>query len=112
MLTQAKLTEIPIPLPHPKIQNEIVEKLERFTRLDKELRQELKKELEDRKTQYTFYLNSFFSPNKKFKNKMNKNNSFKWHTLGEVGKFVRGSGLKEKIFTNFGVGYVFQQPNL
>ena len=94
MLTQTKLSEITVPIPLLKVQNEIVEKLDQFAKFDKELRLELEKELEDRKQQYTYFLNTLFSFDTANKNDKKTENSVKWLTLGEVGKFIQGNGFK------------------
>ena len=107
MLTQAKLAEIPIPLPQPEVQNEIVRKLDQFTKLNKELGLELKKELEDRKRQFTYSLNTLFSFDSVRKNCNEKKNIVNWQSLGELGEFVQGTGLKENVFSNTGIGCVF-----
>ena len=35
-----------------------------------------------------------------------RNNGVVWKELGEIGKFIRGSGLQKKDFTNSGVGCI------
>ena len=81
--------KIKIPVPPLAIQEKIVEILDKFTQLETEL--------EARKAQYQFYRNQLLA----FENKQ-----VEWKSLGEVGKFIRGSGLQKKDFTESGIGCI------
>lgn len=56
-LNKVDIDNFPIPLPPLEIQNKIVEILDKFTELEKEL----EKELEARKKQYEYYRNKLLS---------------------------------------------------
>lgn len=92
-LSTTWLATYKIPVPPLLIQEKIVEILDQFT----ELETELEKELEARKAQYQFYRNQLLA----FENK-----EVEWKSLGEVGKFIRGSGLQKKDFTESGIGCI------
>lgn len=92
-LPQNLLGKIKIPVPPLAIQEKIVEILDQFTQLETEL----ETELEARKAQYQFYRNQLLA----FENK-----EVEWKSLGEVGKFIRGSGLQKKDFTESGIGCI------
>lgn len=107
-LTKGKLQEIPIPIPCPDnptksldIQHRIVEILDKFT----ELEAELEAELDCRKRQYEYYRNQLLSFDMLNRGGQ-KLNDVKIMTLGEIGTFVRGSGLQKKDFTPTGVGCI------
>ena len=96
---------IPIPCPdNPKrsleIQQTLVGILDKFTTLEAEL----EAELDCRKRQYEYYRNQLLSLDV-INNKGNLNN-VEVVTLGEIGTFVRGSGLQKKDFTPTGVGCI------
>ena len=96
---------IPIPCPdNPKrsfeIQQTLVDILDKFTTLEAEL----EAELDCRKRQYEYYRNQLLSLDV-INNKGNLNN-VEVVTLGEIGTFVRGSGLQKKDFTPTGVGCI------
>lgn len=86
-----KKAEIPVP-PLP-VQEEIVKILDSFTTLEAEL----EAELEARTRQYEFYRNQLLSF---------EGNLVEWKALGEVGEFIRGSGLQKKDFTESGIGCI------
>ncbi|GIJ97648.1 putative type I restriction enzyme specificity protein [Capnocytophaga stomatis] len=88
-LTKAKLVEIPIPLPPLSVQQEIANILDKFTALEAEL----EAELDCRKRQYQYYRDTLLT----------FGDNVEWKTLGEVGEFVRGTGLQKKDFTETGV---------
>ena len=88
-----EIKSILIPIPPLPIQHEIVNILDKFTRLEAEL----EAELEARKKQYEYYRNQLLC----FEGK-----EVEWKTLGEVGEFVRGNGLQKKDFTYNGVGCI------
>lgn len=90
-LTQAILDKIQIPIPPLKIQEEIVDILDKFTQFEAEL----EAELEARKKQYEYYRDDLL--NKK---------DVEYKSLGETGEFIRGNGLQKKDFTEAGVGCI------
>ena len=105
-LTKGKLQEIPIPIPCPDnptksldIQHRIVEILDKFT----ELEAELEAELDCRKRQYKYYRNQLLSFDMLNRGGGQKLNDVKIMTLGDLGTFVRGSGLQKKDLTTQGI---------
>ena len=74
-----------IPLPPLPIQEEIVRILDKFTTLEAEL--------EARKKQYEYYKD----------NLLTFGDEAEWKALGEVGAFVRGSGLQKIDLTTSGI---------
>jgi len=94
-ITKEEFTKFKIPIPPLKIQEEIVRILDKFTKLETELRMELEMESKKRKKQYDYYRECLF--NKK---------DFEYKTLGDVGEFIRGNGLQKKDFTETGVGCI------
>lgn len=104
-LHTANILGISIPIPwtdNPTksldIQHRIVEILDKFT----ELEAELEAELDCRKRQYEYYRNQLLSFDM-----LNRGgqrlNDVKIMTLGEIGTFVRGSGLQKKDLTTQGI---------
>ncbi|WP_291095593.1 restriction endonuclease subunit S [Empedobacter sp. UBA7252] len=87
------IREFLIPIPPLPIQKEIVNILDKFTALEAEL----EAELEARKRQYEYYRNELLS----FEGK-----EVAWKTLGEIGEFIRGSGLQKTDFRESGVGCI------
>lgn len=81
------------------IQAEIVRILDSFTELTTELTTKLITELNARKKQYNYYREQLFSF---------EESEVKHLPMGkeEVGKFIRGSGLQKKDFTETGVGCI------
>lgn len=90
---KTELKRLTIPVPPLPIQHEIVSILDKFTQLEAEL----EAELEARSSQYKFYRDQLLN----FEGK-----DVKWKTLGEVGEFVRGSGMQKSDFTESGVGCI------
>jgi len=90
-LTRAVLDKIEIPLPPITIQEKIVEILDKFTSLEAEL----EAELEARRKQYEYYREKLFtfSPD---------DENVRWATLGEIGTFVKGSGIQKSDFVENG----------
>ncbi|MDN5423044.1 MAG: restriction endonuclease subunit S, partial [Chryseobacterium sp.] len=86
-------TKFMIPIPPLAVQEEIVKILDKFTQLEAEL----EAELEARTRQYEYYRNQLLA----FEDK-----EVEWKTLGEVGEFIRGSGLQKTDFTESGVGCI------
>ena len=78
--------EYMIPLPHIKVQNEIVRILDYFTELTAELTAELKA----RKQQFAYYLNNFFGIDISEMIKKCSRNNIDIHSLEEIGTFTRG----------------------
>lgn len=82
-----------IPIPPLQVQEEIVRILDQFTALEAEL----EAELEARTRQYEHYRNQLLSF---------EGEEVEWKTLGEVGEFIRGSGLQKTDFRESGVGCI------
>ena len=83
-----------IPIPPLEVQREIVRILDKFTELEKKLGMEL----ECRRKQYGYYRDKLLSEEYLLARGM-----VEWRTLGEVGEFVRGSGLQKSDLTTEGV---------
>ncbi|MGY9355594.1 restriction endonuclease subunit S [Citrobacter braakii] len=92
------LRELRIPIPPLEIQREIVKMLDSFTQLTADL----ETELSARRKQYAYYRDVLLACNKG----SNTKRSFSWMTLGELGVFVRGSGIQKSDFTESGVGCI------
>ena len=88
-LRTSEILGIPIPLPPLPVQQEIVRILDKFTTLEAEL----EAELEARKKQYEYYKD----------NLLTFGDEVEWKALGEVGAFVRGSGLQKIDLTTSGI---------
>ena len=99
-LMSNQMGKVPIPIPPLAVQEEIARILDKFTTLEAEL----EAELDCRKRQYEYYRNQLLSLDV-ISNKGNLNN-VEVVTLGEIGTFVRGSGLQKKDFTPTGVGCI------
>jgi len=82
------MEKIKIPLPPLAVQEEIVKILDTFTTLEAEL----EAELEARKKQYEYYINSFYNI---------KNVDYK--PLGEIGTFIRGKRFVKTDIVEDGV---------
>lgn len=95
-LMSNQMGKVPIPIPPLAVQEEIARILDKFTTLEAEL--------DCRKRQYEYYRNQLLSLDV-IKSKGNLNN-VEVVTLGEIGTFVRGSGLQKKDFTPTGVGCI------
>ena len=95
-LMSNQMGKVPIPIPPLAVQEEIARILDKFTTLEAEL--------DCRKRQYEYYRNQLLSLDV-ISNKGNLNN-VEVVTLGEIGTFVRGSGLQKKDFTPTGVGCI------
>lgn len=105
-INTVKLGNILIPLPPLSVQHKIVEILDKFTALEAELEANLEAELDCRKRQYEYYRNQLLSFDMLNMGGGQKLNDVKIMTLGEIGTFVRGSGLQKKDFTPTGVGCI------
>ena len=88
-ITLPMLEKFQIPLPPLPVQQEIVRILDKFTTLEAEL----EAELEARKKQYEYYKD----------NLLTFGDEAEWKALGEVGAFVRGSGLQKIDLTTSGI---------
>ena len=88
-ITLPMLEKFQIPLPSISLQEEIVRILDKFTTLEAEL----EAELEARKKQYEYYKD----------NLLTFGDEAEWKALGEVGAFVRGSGLQKIDLTTSGI---------
>ena len=84
-----------IPIPSLRVQARIVEILDKFTELEKELAAEL----EARKKQYAYYRDQLLN----FSQCPPLNVNIEWRTLGEVAELIRGNGLSKKDFSEFGI---------
>lgn len=84
----SKYSQFEIPLPHIKVQEEIVKILDSFTNLIDALNEELSL----RQKQFEYYREKLLTFDDKSV----------YTTLGEVGKFTRGNGLQKKDFTEYG----------
>jgi len=89
----SSITKFQIPIPPLPIQQEIVSILDKFTQLEAEL----EAELEARRAQYKYYRDQLLC----FEGK-----EVEWKMLGEVGEFIRGSGMQKSDFTESGVGCI------
>ena len=81
-----------IPLPPLEIQHEIARILDKFT----ELERELERELEARKRQYQYYRDKL----------LNFEGGDSGIPLGQLGQFIRGSGIRKSDFTESGTGCI------
>ena len=85
-----------IPVPPLSVQEKIVEILDKFT--------ELEAELDCRKRQYAYYRTHLLDfSDEMLKSAKGGGNLVQWKSLGEVGTFVRGTGLQKKDLTDRGV---------
>ena len=96
-ISKVAFMKLSIPLPPLSVQHRIVEILDKFTALEAEL----EAELDCRKRQYEYYRNQLLSFD--ILNRGQKLNDVKIMTLGEIGTFVRGSGLQKKDLTTQGI---------
>jgi type I restriction enzyme S subunit len=109
------LAKIRIPIPPLEIQREIVKVLDAFSALEAEL----EAELEARRQQYAHYRDRLLSYEQlRMENgewrigaagdevAQARRGDVRWATLGEVGAFVRGSGIQKSDFTESGVGCI------
>jgi len=90
-ITLPMLHNFKTPVPPLKIQEKIVDILDKFTQLEAEL----EAELEARKKQYEYY-----------RDELSNIRGVEYKTLREIGTLIRGSGLQKKDFTETGVGCV------
>lgn len=84
----SKYSQFEIPLPHIKVQEEIVKILDSFTNLIDALNEELSL----RQKQFEYYREKLLTFDDKSV----------YTTLGKVGEFTRGNGLQKKDFTEYG----------
>ena len=87
-LKSDKITKMPLPLPPLKIQEEIVQILDKFT----EYVTELTAELTDRQKQYSFYRDKLLS----FEDEVYQ---VEWKTLGEVFDVIAGGDAPKEAFS-------------
>ena len=83
-----QLINLPFPIPPLRVQAHIVEILDKFTQLEKEL----EAELEARKKQYAYYRDQLLN----FSQCPPLNVNIEWKTLGEVAEFKRGQTIIQK----------------
>ncbi|HEL1995664.1 TPA: restriction endonuclease subunit S [Streptococcus suis] len=86
-LKSDKITKMPLPLPPLKIQEEIVQILDKFTEYVTELTAELTAELTLRQKQYSFYRDKLLS----FEDEVYQ---VEWKTLGDIAKLKNGKDWK------------------
>lgn len=84
----SKYSQFEIPLPHIKVQEEIVEILDSFTNLIDALNEELSL----RQKQFEYYREKLLT----------FDDESIYTNLGNVGEFIRGNGLQKKDFTESG----------
>ena len=87
-----------IPIPPLRVQEKIVEVLDKYTALEEELEAKLKIELALRKKQYEYYRNKLLTFGEEVE----------WKTLGEVALIRRGKRLVKKDLEPSGQFAVFQ----
>ncbi len=85
------MSKIRIPIPHLKVQAEIVRILDTFAELTSELTAELTAELTDRKKQYTYYRDKLLTFGE---------GEVEWKALGEVCDYVDYRGKTPKKTSN------------
>ena len=100
-LNAVNFKKLLIPIPPLSVQERIVEILDKFTTLEAEL----EAELDCRKRQYEYYRNQLLSFDVLNRGGQELNN-VSIVALGDLGEFVRGSGLPKKDFTSTGVGCI------
>ena len=100
-ISKVAFMKLIVPIPALDVQRRIVDILDKFTTLEAEL----EAELDCRKRQYEYYRNQLLSFDM-LKRGGQKLNNVEVMTLGEIGTFVRGSGLQKKDFTPAGVGCI------
>lgn len=88
-LNRSALNNIIIPLPPLSIQQEIVNRLDRFT----DLLQNLEDELKLRQKQYEYYREKLMTF---------EEGEYEWKKLGEIGKMKRGNGLMKSDLCDHG----------
>lgn len=93
------LSRLSIPVPPMSVQEKIVEILDKFTTLEAEL----EAELDCRKRQYAYYRTHLLDFSDEMLKSTDWGNLVQWKSLGEVGTFVRGTGLQKKDLTDRGV---------
>lgn len=91
-LNKKELTTFLIPLPPLLVQQEIVNILDKFTELEKELEEELKA----RRKQYEYYRNRLLSATEVNGKWLMNGVEVEWKTLGELGIFYGGLSGKTK----------------
>ena len=101
-ISREAISKLQIPIPPLQIQQEIVKILDSFTQLEAEL----EAELEARRAQYEYYRNQLLNATEVSGKWLMNGVEVEWKTLGEVGEFVRGSGLQKNDFTKNGVGCI------
>ncbi|MDD2192549.1 MAG: restriction endonuclease subunit S [Bacteroidales bacterium] len=101
-VSQAKVKEIPIPIPPIKEQEEIVEKLDKGFELIDSLKETAKKNLENAKELFQSVLREELSPKDGWETK----------TLGEVCDFVRGLTYSKNDEVNYSNNAVLRSNNI
>lgn len=99
-ISKERFKKISIPIPPLPIQEEIVNILDKFTRLEAEL----EAELEFRKKQYEFYRNQLLSPEKVGNQWMLNGVEVEWKTLGDCIETNKGGGTPSKANVNYWEG--------
>ena len=101
-VSKKKFLAITLPVPPLRVQARIVEILDKFTQLEAQLEAELQAELEARRKQYAYYRDQLLN----FSQYPPLNVNIEWKTLGEIGKFCRGTSFQKKDFAAEGVGCI------
>ena len=96
MLTKTNLLKIRIPIPQIEIQEEIVNLLDQLTLINDNLQEELKSEVEYRRQQFDYYLNTLFSFDESYSKKHKKSGIINWYSLEELGMDVQTNILPRK----------------
>ncbi len=100
------LAKIRIPVPPLEIQREIVDVLDKFTKLEAEL----EAELEARRRQYKYYRDALLTFGERTdadaSKQASKQASIQWMTLGEIGKFTRGRRFTKDDYVQEGIGCI------
>ena len=94
----ARLMKQLFPIPPLAVQEEIVRILDKFTTLEAEL--------DCRKRQYAYYRTHLLDFSDGMLKSTDWGNLVQWKSLGEVGTFVRGTGLQKKDLTDRGVSAI------
>ncbi len=101
-LNASEILELSIPIAPLSVQEKIVEILDKFTTLEAEL----EAELDCRKRQYAYYRTHLLDFSDGMLKSTDWGNLVQWKSLGEVGTFVRGTGLQKKDLTDRGVSAI------
>lgn len=107
-VSKAKMAKVKLPIPPLEVQNEIANRLDRFTELTSKLTAKLTSEFSLRQKQYNYYRDNLLSFN---------NTKCEWKTIEEIATDIfRGSGIKRDEITATGIpcvryGEIYTQYN-